>query len=186
LKKLLVLTVILLVLSISAAGLIGCGGNTGQAQTDMKAADAAYNKVKTDLDNLQSTLTSVLGGAVTGNYAALTTQTLNAATASIDKVLTEMPGVKARYQKLAALTGVPDFTAYANAMIKAIDANAAALTEGKNIIEQLKPLVAAGNTAAIAGVLNQAEVNKLQSLGDAATKAYEDAQAIKTEKNLNK
>jgi hypothetical protein len=142
--------------------------------------------VKTELDNLQSTLTSVLGGAVTGNYAALTTQTLDTATASIDKVLAAMPAVKAQYQKLASLTGVPDYTAYASAMIKAIDANTAALTEGKNVINQIKPLVASGNTAAIQGVLTTTEINKLQSMGEAASKAYDNAQAIKTEKNLGK
>jgi len=184
-RKLSILFVILL-LAITTAGLVGCGGNTSQAKTDMQAADAAYNKVKTELDDLQGTLTGVLGGAVTGNYAALTTQTLNAATAAIDKVLAALPAVKADYQKVAALTGVPDYTAYANAMIKAIDANTTALTEGKKAIEQLKPLVASGNTAAIAGVLNQQEVAKLQSLGEVASKAYDDAQAIKTEKNLGK
>lgn len=182
-KRLLILTIIL-VIGIGAMGLAGCGGNAAQAKTDMKAADAAYAKVKTELDSLQGTLTGVLGGAVTGNYAALTTQTLDAAVAAIDKVLAAMPAVKAEYEKLAALEGVPDYTEYANAMIKAIDANTAALEEGKKVIEQLKPLVAAGNTAGIAGVLNQQEIAKLQTLGDDATKAYEDAQAIKAEKNL--
>ncbi|MHB8895498.1 MAG: hypothetical protein ACYC99_10030 [Candidatus Geothermincolia bacterium] len=184
-RKSLVLIMVLL-LAIAAAGLVGCGGNSGQAKTDMQSADAAYNKVKTELDNLQGTLTGVLGGAVTGNYSALTAQTLDSATAAIDKVLAAMPAVKADFEKLAALTGVADYTAYANAMVKAIDANTAALIEGKKVIDQLKPLIAAGNTAAIAGVLNQEEVAKLQSLGDAATKAYEDAQSIKAEKNLGK
>lgn len=182
-RKLLI-GVIILTLGLAASGLIGCGGNTGQAKTDMKAADAAYDKVKKEMDSLQGTLTGVLGGAVTGNYSQLTTQTLDAAIASIDKVLVEMPKVKAEYEKLAGLSGVPDYTAYADAMIKAIDASMAALNEGKKVIEQLKPLVASGNTAAIAGVLNTEELNKLQKLQEEATKAYEDAQAIKTEKKL--
>lgn len=178
------IVIMVALLSLAAAGIIGCGGNTGQAKEDMKKADAAYSKLKKQLDELQATMTGVLGGAVMGNYAALTQQTLDTAMAAIDKVLAESPAVAKEYRTLAALEGVPDYTEYANAMIKAIEANDAALGAGRTAIGQIKPLVEAGNTAAIAGVLNQAEIEKLQSLSDAATQAYEDAQAIKTEKKL--
>jgi len=186
-RKMLIVGMVLL-LGVAAAGLAGCGGNTGQAKTDMQTADAAYAKVKTELDNMGNSLTSVLGGAISGNYSQLTPQVLAQATAEIDKVLADMPAVKAEYQKLASLTGVPDYTSYANAMIKALDANTAAVQGGKQLITALTPFVAAGNTAGIQQYFtaNAATLNDLQTLSNNATKAYEDAQTIKTEKNLGK
>ena len=182
-RKVLVVFIILL-LGVAASGVVGCGGNTGQAKIDMKEADAAYDKLKKEMDGLQGTLTGVLGGAAMGNYSQLAPQVLDEAAASIEKVLSKMPGVKAGYEKLAGLSGVPDYSGYANAMIKAIDASTAALERGKKVIEQLKPILASGDTAALAGVLNAEEINKLQKLQEDAVRAYADAQAIKTGKNL--
>lgn len=184
-KKLLALMVVLM-LGISVAALAGCGGNTKQAQDLTTTADAAYAKVKTQLDNLQTQLTPMLGGALSGNFSTLTPTALAGATQAMDIILAQMPAVKADYKKVASLSGVPDYVDYANAMIKAIDANDAALTESKKFINSLIPLVQAGNTAGVTQFFaaNAAELTKLQDLSTAATKAYEDAQAIKTEKNL--
>ncbi len=182
-RKALVMFIILL-LGVAASGVVGCGGNTGQAKTYMKEADAAYDKLKKEMDALQGTLTGVLGGAVMGNYGMLTPQMLDEAAASIKEALSKMPAVKADYEKLAGLSGVPEYSGYANAMIRAIEASTEALERGQKVIEQLKPLLASGDTAAIKGVLNAEEINELQKLQEVAVRAYADAQAVKTGKNL--
>jgi CHASE1-domain containing sensor protein len=184
-KKMFLLAMVLL-LGLSLVALAGCGGNTKQAQDLTKTADDAYAKIKTQLDSLQSQLTPVLGGAITGNVSGVTPTVLAGATTAMDAVLAQMPAVKADYQKVTALSGVPDYVSYADAMIKAIDASDAALTESKNFITSLIPLVQSGNTAGITQLLasNTAELNKLQELSNAASKAYDDAQAIKSDKNL--
>jgi predicted RNA polymerase sigma factor len=71
-------------------------------------------------------------------------------------------------------------------MIKAIDANTSAIQGGKQIIAALTPLVAAGNTAGIQQYFtaNATTLNNLQTLSNNASKAYEDAQTIKSSKNL--
>jgi outer membrane protein TolC len=95
-RKFLIVGMVLL-LGVAAAGLAGCGGNTSQAKTDTKAADAAYAKVKTELDNLGNQLTSVLGGAISGNYSALTPAILAQATTGINQILADMPAVITRH-----------------------------------------------------------------------------------------
>ena len=119
-----------------------------------------------------------------GNYGLLTPQMLDEAAASIKEALSKMPAVKAGYEKLAGLSGVPEYSGYANAMIRAIEASTEALERGQKVIEQLKPLLASGHTAAIKGVLNAEEINELQKLQEVAVRAYADAQAVKTGKNL--
>jgi len=184
-RKMLVLVTVAL-LAITAAALAGCGGNSAQAKTLTATADAAYAKISTQLDALQSQLTQVLGGAVTGNFSTLTPTTLAGAITAMDLILSQMPAVKADYQKVASLSGVPDYSSYATAMIKAIDANTAVLNESKQLINSLAPLVQSGNAAGLTQFFaaNGAELTKLQDMGTAASKAYDDAQAIKQSKNL--
>jgi hypothetical protein len=175
---------VLLALSVFAAG--GCGSNTAQAKKDMQAADKAYSAVKSQMDQLQATLTPMLAGATAGNFSTLTPAALKTASDDMSRIIAELPGVKAEYQKITSLTGVDDYVAYAKAMIVTVDADQAALTAGKKMIDDITPLVDAGNTAAVTQYfVNNAEaLNKANDLGNAASKAYDAAQAIKTAKNL--
>ena len=184
-KRLLVLVSVLVVgLAVIAAA--GCGGNTSQAKTDMKTADTAFAAVKTQMDALGTSLTTVLGGAVSGNFSALTPQVIDTAETTINGILAQIPKVKADYEKIAGLSGVPDYVAYADAMIKTLGLDAASLTAGKKLIDDIKPMVQAGNTAAISQYFqaNAATISELQTQSAAADKAYADAQAIKSSKNL--
>ena len=175
-----------LALCLAAVAAVGCGGNTSQAKKDMQAADKAYAAVKTQMDALGTQLTTVLGGAVSGNFSQLTPAVVATANASVTKILAELPPVKADYQKITALTGVPDYVAYANGMIKTIDLDQSSLTAGKKLIDDLTPLVAAGNTAAISAYFtaNTQTLNTLQAQSTAASQAYTNAQNIKSGKNL--
>jgi hypothetical protein len=166
-RKLLALMMVV-VMGVALLAIAGCGsGDTSTAKTDLKAADAAYNKLSTDLAQLQTTLVPVLGGALTGDYSNVTTQNLQTAEAKVD-----------------SLKGVDDYKAYADAMQKVVTMNEQLLTQGLSLIQALTPL--AGNAAAIQQYF-QANSNllpQLQEASNAATKAYNDAQQIKKDKNL--
>ncbi len=183
-RKLLVVLLILM-LGVTVSVLAGCGGDTSTAKADLKQADADYNALNKDLTQLQSSLTTTIGGAVSGNYSAITPQIVQTADATISKALAEMPKIKAEYQKVDSLKGVSDYKSYADAMVKAVDANMAALQQGKQFIDGLTPIVS--NQAAVAQYFttNGDALNNLQSVNNAASTAYQDAQTIKQDKNLS-
>lgn len=183
-RKLLVVLLILM-LGVTVSVLAGCGGDTSTAKADLKQADADYAALNTDLNKLQSDLTPALGGALSGNYAAVTPQVLQSADATIIKALTEMPKIKAEYQKVDSLKGVADYQAYADAMVKAIDANTKALNQAKQFIDGLIPI--ASNQAALAQYFqtNATAISTLQTLDNDATTAAQNAQSIKQDKNLS-
>jgi len=178
--------VVALALCAAVLAAVGCGGNTSQAKTDTQAADKAYATVKTQMDALGNSLTTVLGGAVSGNFSQLTPAVLASASADIDKILGELPTVKADYQKVASMTGVPDYVAYANAMIKTVDLDQASLAAGKKVITDITPMIQSGNTAAVTQYFqtNAQTLNTLQAQSTAASAAYTNAQNIKSSKNL--
>jgi hypothetical protein len=177
---------VLVLLFLSVIALAGCGGDTGQAQEDMKIADATYDAVRARMDTLQANLTPMLAGATTGDFSTLTPDALNAASTDMAAIIAELPKVKAEYQRITELSGVEDYAAYAEAMMVTIDADIAALEAGKKIIDDLVPLIEAGNTAAVTQyfINNSAALTQANELASEAAGAYEDAQAIKTENNL--
>jgi len=185
-KKLTVMTLALALVVVLVAA-VGCSsGNTTTAKNDMKTADAAYAAVNKQLTSLQNLLTPILVGALSGNFAALTPAALSNATAEITKIMAELQKVKADYEKITTLTGVPDYVTYANAMVKVVGLQEAALTGAQKVLSDLTPLVQAGNTAAISQyfITNAQTLNNLQNAQTAITTAENAAKAIKTSKNL--
>jgi hypothetical protein len=119
-RKLIALVMVSL-LGITVLALVGCGGgDTDTAKAYLKTADAAYKAMEKDMTALQTSLTSVLGGALSGNYAAVTPQAVQAAEAQVDKLLKQTPAVTAAYAKVDGLNGVEDYKAYADAMKKVV------------------------------------------------------------------
>ncbi len=183
-RKLLVLMMVVL-LGMTVSFIVGCGsGDTATAKQDLKQAEADYNTLNKDLTQLQGQLTTAIGGAFSGNYATVTPQVVQSAEASISKALAEMPKIKADYQKVDSLKGVADYQAYADAMVKAIDASSKALAEGKKFIDGLIPI--ASNQAAMPQYFqtNAAAITSLQTLENDATTASQKAQSIKQDKKL--
>ena len=81
-RKLLAVVMVFL-LGVTVLALVGCGGgDTSTAKTDLKAADAAYKTLEKDLAQLQTSLVTTLGGALSGNYAAVTPAAVQAALTS--------------------------------------------------------------------------------------------------------
>jgi hypothetical protein len=184
-RKLLALVMVVL-LGAALLAVAGCGGgDTKTAQEYLKTADAAYAAWQNSITQLTNSLTATLGGAMTGNYSAVTPEALNNANAMITKAINDLAPIKADYQKVDSLKGVDDYKAYADAMVKAIDANENALKQGQQLIQSLIPL--AGDSAAMAAwfTANSNTLTQLQDANNATTKLYNDAQQIKTDKNLS-
>ncbi|MFH1150930.1 MAG: hypothetical protein V1748_10705 [Actinomycetota bacterium] len=173
------------VLAVAALGLAGCG-NTGAAKEQMETADAAYTAVQKDLETLNATLTTVLGGAATGDFSKLTPEVIAGAQATIKKAQEALPKVAEEYKAISDMSGVADYVTYADKMVGTIDEDLGALLQGKSIVEALAPLATAGDTAGIAAWFQQntALLTDAQEAGSNATKSYEEAQAYKTEKGL--
>jgi hypothetical protein len=183
-RKFLALVMVCL-LGVTVLALVGCGGgDTDTAKQYLKTADAAYAAMDKDVQALQTSLTSVLGGALSGNTASVTPETVQAAETQVNDVLVQTPKVTADYAKVDSLKGVEDYQAYADAMKKSVTALEGLLTEGKNLVTQLKPI--AGDQAALTAWFqaNSATFMGLQEASGEVTKAYEDAQQIKKDKNL--
>ncbi len=178
---------IVLVLGVTLLALVGCGsGDTKQAQTDLKQADADYAALTKQLSSLQTMLTTAIGGAMSGNFSAITPTSLQQADQIITTSLDQIPKVKAEYAKVDSLSGVQDYKDYADAMQKVLSAQEDAIKSGKQLIDSLMPVAASGNPAQIQQwfAANQAALTQAQSTQAAVDKAYNEAQSIKSEKNL--
>jgi hypothetical protein len=183
-----VLALLLVVaMGVALLGVVGCGGQTDQAKEYLKTADAAYANVQKDSTKLEGILTPMLAGAMGGNYAAVTVQGLQEADAVIKSILEALPVVSEDYQKLDDLSGVEDYQAYSDAMVKTIESDTEAIKGTKVLIDSLMPIAQAGNTAQIGQWFqaNSSTITELQGLQTAAEENYSAAQQIKKDKNLS-
>ena len=184
-RKLLAVVMVFL-LGVTVLALVGCGGgDTSTAKTDLKAADVAYKTLEKDLTDLTTSLTTVLGPALSGNYGAVTPAAVQAADAAVKKALQQIPQVTAEYQKVDSLKGVEDYKAYADAMQKVLSSQEELLNQGKALVNALTPIT--GDQAAVGQYL-QANTNtfmQLQTASQKIDKANQDAQQIKKDKKLS-
>lgn len=180
----LMMTAVLAVTLIAAAG---CGGQESQAKEYLATADDLYAGYQENAAKLESILTPMLGGAMGGNYAAITVQGITDAQAQIQDMLEVLPEISAKYQDVDDLSGVEDYQAYADAMVQTIEADTEALKGTKSLLDSLMPVVQSGDQAQIAAWFqaNSATIVKTQELQVATETAYADAQQIKKDKNLS-
>lgn len=184
-KRLTVLGLVCL-LAVAVLGVAGCG-NTGKAKEQMQEADAAYTAIQKELEGLNTTLMTVLGGAATGDFSKVNAQVITEAQATIKKAQEELPKVAEQYKAISDMSGVDNYVTYADMMVGTIEEDLGAIQEGKSIVEALAPLVQAGDTAGIGAWFQQntALLTKAQEAGADALKSYEKAQAFKTENGLD-
>jgi hypothetical protein len=184
-KKIFALLLVL-VLGVTLLAVVGCGGDTDQAKEYIKEADAAYEAVNKKMEALSETLATTVGGAMSGNFSAITPETMSATAATIDEVLKELPEVAKLYEKVEDLEGVEDYQNYADAMVKTISAQEAAVLNGKNLLEAIAPLAASGDQAALAAWFqaNSAELMKAQELSTIADEQYAKAREMKKDLDL--
>jgi uncharacterized Zn finger protein (UPF0148 family) len=166
-------------------GLTLSSGNTRQAKTYLKAADAAFDTLNNNLVKLQSSLTAALAQALSGNYSTVSANIwLYSNDVQRNKALQELGRVGAMYRKVQSLKDAADYKAYANAMLTVISTNAQLLNQGKLLLETL--LNIAGNQAAVREFFNTKTmiITLLQNASNTATKAEDNARKIKEDKNL--
>ena len=184
-RKVLVLIMAVL-LGVAAFALAGCG-NTAKAKDAMKKADAAWNVVDTKIKEMTNTLTQVLTPALTGDVAAVTQNSaaLTQAGESASVFMPELQGVEKMYDDLADLN-VGDYTEYADAMIKAVNATINAINVGKEILAKIMPVIQTGDVAQITAFAQQNTqlLTQAQTAQADAQKAVDAAKKIKADKKL--
>lgn len=185
--KRLLAVLLVVAMGVTLFGVVGCGGQAGQAKEYLKAADAAYATVQIDSKKLEGLLTPMLAGAMGGNYAAVAAQGLQEADAVIKSILEKLPMVSEDYQKLDDLSGVEDYQAYSDAMVKTIESDTEAIKGTKVLVDSLLPIAQAGNTAQIGQWFqaNSSTIMELQGLQTAAEENSSAAQQVKKDKNLS-
>ncbi len=164
----------------------GCGGDTGKAKQDMQAADAVFTPISQQLDQLQTTSQTVITQFLSGQSANVNPQQVEQAATQMNSLLAQLDKAEADYKKITLLSGVTDYVSYANAMIKAIEADKAVIKSGAALLQKILPGIQAGDVAAVnaAVTANMAEITAIQAQANEATKALEQAQQIKTSKKL--
>ena len=184
-KKVLVVVMAVL-LGVTAFALAGCG-NTAKAKEAMKKADAAWKVVDTKLMELSNTLTQVLTPAMTGDVNVLmqSSAALTQAGESVNALVTELEDVEKLYDDLADLN-VGDYTEYADAMIKAVNATIDAIALGKEILAKVMPVIQTGDVAQITTFFQQntALITQAQTAQQKTQAARDAAEKIKTDKKL--
>jgi len=104
----------------------------------------------------------------------------------MDNLIKQLETVKAQYAKVTTLSGVPDYVAYAKAMQKAIDADIAVINAAAALLQKLLPAIQAGDVNALNAAIqqNMGEITAVQTQVNNAEKALNQAQQIKSSKNL--
>lgn len=184
--KRLLIAAMVAVLAVSAFLLAGCGGDTETAKKYMKEADTSYEALSKQLSQLSSSTTALVSAALQGNLSAITPEDLTKIVGMVGTFEPEIAKVKDEYAKITPLNGVEDYVAYANAMIKALDADAAIVAAGGAFLAELEPYLRSGDVVGLQKKIEQstAQIAKMQAMQTTTDKAYADAQQIKKDKNL--
>lgn len=185
-KKLLALFLVL-VMGVTVLALAGCGGgDTEQAKTDLREADQEYAALEEELTTLQTTLTTTIGGAMSGNFSVVTPEALQQADQAVTGALEKIPRIKESYARVDELDGVEDYNDYASAMQEVLTAQEKAIRSGKQLIDSLMPVVASGDTAQIQQWFqaNNSALMEAQSTASEVDDAYREAQRIKSDNDL--
>lgn len=186
-KKVLVGVSVVLIGLAALFAAAGCSsGDTATARQYMKTADTAYAAVNSELTTLSSKATAVFTAALSGNLSSVNPADISSVATTTAKLLPQIAAVKSSYQKMNGLSGLQEYKDYANAMVKALDADAAIVSAGAALVAKLQPILASGDVAALNAAIQQSmtEITRIQTLQKAAETSYANAQKIKKDKNL--
>ncbi len=178
-KKAITLVLIILLALAGSSLLVGCGGDTKQAQTCMKEGDAKLEKLKADtatFGNEMATLSSITDPA-----AAVTA--VNKAKASAASLSKTSDQATAAYQKIKSLKGVPDYVKYADLEIKAMDVFQQLVESIDSYFNQFLSMVNAGDLSGLPSA-SKASSATTDKLGQEFSKLSEQAQQLKSDKKL--
>lgn len=184
-KKFLTAAVAALVV-VSVLASAGCGGDTAKAQEYMEEADAAQKELSSKLNELSRDTTALVTAALQGNVAAITQEDLTRIAGMVGTFEPEIARVKDLYARITALDGVDDYAAYAESMMKALDAEAEIVAAGGAFLAELEPYLKNGDVAGLTSKIESSTeaIIEVQGLQTASDEAYAEAEKIKKEKNL--
>jgi type IV pilus biogenesis protein CpaD/CtpE len=147
-----VFVVVLLVAAIFAVA--GCGGDTGQAKTDITQADTLYKSIATDSNQLAAKITAATAALSDPAKVQASINDLNAFLDGMDKKANE---AKADYAKVQALKGAGKYVTYANMQTKLMDLITQATGMLKSFMGQVVTAASTGDTAKIQSLETQFE-----------------------------
>ncbi|MBN2169544.1 MAG: hypothetical protein JW738_09890 [Actinobacteria bacterium] len=183
-----VVIVAVLLLAISSMAIVGCGGgDTETAKKYMKTADTAAAALQKKSEDIMNSMMEIFMPALQGDVAGIDANTIPELAAQMSELGGEADAVKADYEKITKLEGVPDYVEYANAMIEWVDIYQETLAYADEMFAQITPIIdellKTGDTSAFMTALTsisgeQGDIQK--KLEDQQKKA----EKIKKEKNL--
>jgi hypothetical protein len=132
--------ILVLALGITTLAVVGCGGDTKQAQVYMEAGDALSGQMSSFTDesvfDVAALLTELgIDVAETGNVDPKTIT--DAARKKLDSIIGKGEEAKVEYEKIADLEGVDEYKEYARARIDAIDSTVVVLEAVEELLDRI-------------------------------------------------
>ena len=182
---------VILAVTVAAAGLTGCGGDSGKARQYVQQGDKTIvvidTKSKTlgnDMEKLFNGLYDKISKGETPDVAAFKSSA-GEIKAMAHEMIRLAGTAKAELKKVDALKKVPYYKKYADLKIKIIDANVAGLNQLKRFLDESTAMLTAkpfDPTSFQSFVTEFAD--SIAKEGDQAGKLQEQANSLKKKQNL--
>lgn len=176
------LTILVLVgvLCLGAALLVGCGGDTKQAQQYLQTADAQYQKLADDSNQLSAKITAAFSDSSDPAKLQAAVAALNTFLEGMDA---KADAAVVAYNKIKALKGVPKYVNYATMQTELMGLIKQATAQLKTVMSELVTAVTANDNARLQSLQASFEPT-FNKLSDQITKLEEEAAKYKTENKL--
>jgi uncharacterized membrane protein YdfJ with MMPL/SSD domain len=179
-KKWISLVTVSLLILVVAAVLSGCGGDTDQAKEYMQKGDELLQKLQTDANAWQSELSSSMANITEQSKFQAEAEKAKSGASELGDTAEK---AKAEYEKILSLEGVDDYKEYAKIEIEALDAFQELVEKTNAFLDEMVSLSASGDVTAITSITTEYS-KEAQELGNKISELDEEAQKLKSEKNL--
>lgn len=190
-RKLISLTLVVL-LGLALSGMLqGCGGDKGKAREYLVRGDKAIviieNKSETLGGDTETMFTDLFGALSSGKAPDVASFARNSGDIKtlVDEMIGKAASAKSWFSKIATLEDVPDYSRYADLKIKIIDANVAGLKQLKAFVDEAGNKLAAKPFDLIAFQTFVTEFgDSIQKQGEESAELQKQAADLKKEKVL--
>ncbi len=174
----LVLVVVLALLVVAL--LPGCGGDTKQAQEYMENGDKLVERLQSEANTWQSDVSASMANV---SDPAAFQAAIDKAKASANELSKTAGEAKAEFEKILDLEGVEDYVEYAELQIEALDKFQELITKTNSFFDQMAAMVSSGDVTGLTAAQEQ-YTTEVNALGEEINKLDEEAQELKSEKDL--
>ena len=182
---------VVLLLSLGAVLLSGCGGDLGSARAYVKKGDETIavveRKSKTLGSSMEKTFTDLYNEISAGKTPSPTSfdASARAMKSRADSMLTDAAEARRQFAKVRDLKGVPDYRKYADLKVDIIDANVEGLKHLETFLgEAQKKLSATPFDPVAFQVFVNLFSSDLQKKGEQTGKLQQQAEELKKQKKL--